>query len=146
MERMIFVNLPVADLERSVGFYQAIGATLNPQFTDDTAACMVFSETIHVMLLTHDKYRQFTNKEIADTRRTSAALLCLSAEGRGKVDEMIAAALGAGGTEPRPKQDMGFMYHGCFDDPDGHGWEVMWMDMSGFEAAQQSQPAQPQTA
>ena len=131
MPRMIFVNLPVTDLERSIAFYEAVGGTKNPQFSDDTAACIVFSETIHAMLLTHDKYRQFTAKPIADAHATSSALICLSADSREAVDAMVDSAEGAGGRgDPGQKQDYGFMYGRSFEDPDGHHWEVMWMDMS----------------
>ncbi len=143
MARMIFVNLPVTDLARSTAFYEALGAEKNPQFSDDTASCMVFSETIHAMLLTHDKYRQFTSKPIADAHSTSQALLCLSADSRADVDSMVAGAAGAGGVaDPSPTQDHGFMYGRSFEDPDGHHWEVMWMDMEAATAAMsEAQPA-----
>ena len=132
MAKMIFVNLPVSDLARSTAFYQAIGGEKNPQFSDDTASCMVFSESIYVMLLTHDKYRQFTSKKIADAKATSQVLICLSADSRDAVDDMVAKAQGAGGgADPGPKQDHGFMYGRSFEDPDGHHWEVMWMDVGG---------------
>ena len=138
MPRMIFVNLPVTDLERSIAFYEAVGGTKNPQFSDDTAACIVFSETIHAMLLTHDKYRQFTAKPIADAHATSSALICLSADSREAVDAMVESAEGAGGRgDPGQKQDYGFMYGRSFEDPDGHHWEVMWMDMSQAPSADQ---------
>ena len=131
MAKMIFVNLPVSDLARSTAFYQAIGGEKNPQFSDDTASCMVFSETIYVMLLTHDKYRQFTSKKIADAKATSQVLICLSADSRDAVDDMVGKAQGAGGgADPGPKQDYGFMYGRSFEDPDGHHWEVMWMDVA----------------
>jgi predicted lactoylglutathione lyase len=129
MSRLIFVNLPVADLARSSAFYEAIGCTRNPQFSDDTAACMVLSETIHVMLLTHDKFRMFTPKEIADAHRSSQVLLCVSCDDRAAVDAMTGAALSHGGREAGPTQDHGFMYGRSFEDPDGHIWEPMWMDM-----------------
>jgi predicted lactoylglutathione lyase len=136
MSKLIFVNLPVGDLARSIAFYEAIGAVKNEQFTDHTAACMVFSETIHVMLLTHDKFRQFTPKAIADAKATTEVLICMSAESREAVDDMVARADAAGGTvDPGPKQDYGFMYGRSFEDLDGHIWEVMWMDMN---AAQES--------
>jgi uncharacterized protein len=129
MTKMIFVNLPVTDLARSTAFYQVIGAEKNPQFSDDTASCMVLSESIYVMLLTHDKYRQFTSKKIADAKATSEVLLCLSADDRAAVDDLVAKAQGAGGSaDPGPTQDYGFMYGRSFEDPDGHHWEVMWMD------------------
>ena len=137
MPRMIFVNLPVADLKRATAFYEAIGATRNPQFSDDTASCMVISETIYVMLLTHDKYRQFTSKKIADAKASSQVLICLSADSRDAVDDMVGKAQGAGGgADPGPKQDHGFMYGRSFEDPDGHHWEVMWMDAAAVSGSQ----------
>ena len=137
MAKMIFVNLPVGDLARSTAFYQAIGGEKNPQFSDGTASCMVFSESIYVMLLTHDKYRQFTSKKIADAKATSQVLICLSADSRDAVDDVVAKAQGAGGgADPGPKQDYGFMYGRSFEDPDGHIWEVMWMDVAAANAPQ----------
>ena len=136
MAKLIFVNLPVTDLPRAVGFYKAVGAEKNPQFSDNTAACMVFSETIHAMLLTHDKFRQFTTKAIPDARATCQVLLCLSADSRAEVDSMVGRAGAAGGaTDPGLKQDHGFMYGRSFEDPDGHVWEVMWMDLEAAQAA-----------
>jgi predicted lactoylglutathione lyase len=136
MSKLIFVNLPVSDLPKSIAFYEALGAVKNEQFTDHTAACMVFSETIHVMLLTHDKFSQFTPKKIANARETTEVLICISAESREAVDSMIVRADGAGGTiDIGPKQDYGFMYGRSFEDPDGHIWEVMWMDV---EAAKET--------
>jgi predicted lactoylglutathione lyase len=133
---MIFVNLPVADLPRATAFYEAVGATRNPQFSDHTAACLVFSETIHAMLLTHDKYRQFTSKPIVDAHKASEVIICLSADSRDEVDETVRRATAAGGgTDPTPVQDYGFMYGRSFEDPDGHIWEVMWMDMAAATAA-----------
>ena len=140
MSKLIFLNLPVADLPRSKAFYEAIGATANPTFTDDTAACMVFSDVIHVMLLTHDKFAQFTPKRIADAKETSEVLICISADSREAVDEITDKALAAGGREPREKQDHGFMYGRSFEDLDGHIWEPMWMDLAAATAAM----AQPQ--
>lgn len=129
-ERMIFINLPVTDLARSITFYEAVDARLEPKFSNDAAAMMVFSDTISVMLLTHSFYSGFTSKPIADAHSTSQMLLCLSAENSAAVDEMVAAAGAAGGkVDPGPKQDMGGMMYGrSFEDPDGHHWEVMWMD------------------
>ena len=135
MSRLIFVNLPVADLAAARAFYEAIGFTNNPQFTDETAACMVLTETIHVMLLTHEKFSQFTPKAIADARAVSEVLICISAESREEVDEITDKALAAGGREPRDKQDYGFMYGRSFEDPDGHIWEPMWMDLDAATAA-----------
>ena len=133
--KLIFVNLPVTDLDRSVAFYEAIGARKDSRFSDATAAAMVLSETIHVMLLTRDKYRQFTAKEIADAHKTSAALICVSEESHAGVDATVGKAVEAGARETRPAQDYGFMYGRSFDDPDGHGWEVMWMDLDAFMKA-----------
>ena len=110
MAKMIFVNLPVSDLVRSTNFYQAVGGEKNPQFSDDTASCMVFSDTIHVMLMTHDKYCQFTSKMIADAKNTSQVLLSLSADSRGAVDEIIGRVQVAGGVlDPSPIDDYDFM-------------------------------------
>jgi hypothetical protein len=143
MPKMIFVNLPVEDLDRSIAFYKAIGAEQNLQFSNDAAAMMVFSETIHVMLLTHDFFRTFTSKQIADAHQTSEVLLCISCEGRAGVDEITEHALAAGGREPREAQDMGFMYSRTFEDLDGHIWEPMYMDVA---AAAQAMGADAQPA
>lgn len=141
MSRMIFVNLPVADLDAARSFYEAIGAVNNPQFTDETAACMVFSETIHVMLLTHEKFAQFTPKAIADAKSVSEVLICISADSREGVDDITGKAIAAGGREPRDPQDYGFMYGRSFEDLDGHIWEPMWMDMAAATAAMAGEPA-----
>ena len=144
MPTLIFVNLPVGDLARATAFYEAVGARKDERFCDATASCMVFSETIHAMLLTHDKFRQFTPKEIADARRTSEVLICLSAESREAVDEMVGRAGAAGGrADPAPRQEYGFMYGRSFEDPDGHIWEVMWMDLAAAERAMASADAKP---
>jgi hypothetical protein len=129
---MIFVNLPVADLGRAVAFYEAVGAEQNQQFSDETAAMMVFSDAIHVMLLTHDKFRQFTSKKIADAREATEVLLAISADSRAEVDEMTEKALAAGGREPRAPEDHGWMYGRSFEDPDGHVWEPVWMDVAAM--------------
>src|SRR4051794_8806399 len=135
MPKLIFVNLPVADLPRATAFYESVGAVKNEQFCDGTASCMVFSDTIHAMLLTHDKFRQFTPKAIADARTTSEVLICMSAESRDAVDAMVEKASSGGKVDPCPKQDYGFMYGRSFEDPDGHIWEVMWMDVEAAQAA-----------
>ena len=135
MARMIFVNLPVADLDRSVAFYKAIGAEQNLQFTDGTASMMVFSDAIHVMLLTHDKFRQFTTKRIADSHETAQVLLALSCDSREGVDEITRQAIAAGGREAREKEDHGWMYGRAFEDPDGHVWEPTWMDLEAATRA-----------
>ena len=131
MPKMIFVNLPVADLGRSVAFYEAIGGTKNEQFSNEQAAAIVLSDSIYVMLLTHDFYRTFTSKEIIDSRTTSGVLLALSCDSKADVDAMVNKAVAAGGkADPGPKQDFGFMYGRSFEDPDGHHWEPHWMDLS----------------
>ena len=136
MSKMIFINLPVSDLPRATAFYESIGAVRNPQFCDDTASCLVFSETIHAMLLTHDKFCQFTPKPIADSRTTTEVLICISADSRSDVDSMVEKAAPAGGrVDPCPTQDYGFMYGRSFEDPDGHIWEVMWMDPQAVQQA-----------
>ena len=124
-EPMIFVNLPVADLEASKRFLEAIGATNEPKFTDETAAMMRFSEAINVMLLTKDKFAGFTPRAIADATQASEVLIALSADSRDAVDRIVDAAVGAGGTaDPGPKQDYGVMYGRSVADPDGHIWEL----------------------
>ncbi len=136
MPRMIFVNLPVTDLERSVAFYQSVGATQNKQFADASCSMMSFSSEINVMLLTHERFRSFTTKQIADTRTSAQALLCLSADSREAVDRLVEDAAAAGATlDPTPVQDFGFMYGRSFEDPDGHIWEVMWMDVEAATKA-----------
>jgi uncharacterized protein len=138
--KMIFVNLPVADLAKSMAFYEAIGAPNNPQFSDETAACMVVSDTIHVMLLTHDKWRSFTSKTIPEAKTSAQVLLCLTADSKDEVTRYVDKAVAAGGAgDPTPTQDFGFMFGRSFEDPDGHIWEVMWMDMA---AAAETIPAQ----
>ena len=143
MPRMIFVNLPVRDLRKSRGFLEALGAVNEPRFTDETAACMTLADNIHVMLLTHDHFRQFTPRPIADATAGSEVLLCLSAESRESVDTAVERAVANGGTaDPAPKQDYGVMYGRSVADPDGHIWEVMWMDPAatdrGAEAVEEA--------
>ncbi|MCX5495687.1 VOC family protein [Kaistia dalseonensis] len=137
MSKLVFINLPVADLTRATAFYEAVGAQKNPQFSDATASCMVLSETIYVMLLTHEKFSQFTPKAIADAKATSEVLICISADSRADVDLTLDKAGSAGGrADPGPKQDFGFMYGRSFEDLDGHIWEVMWMDVAAATASQ----------
>lgn len=133
MAQMIFVNLPVADLPKAKAFYEAIGAVNEPRFTNDQAACMVLSDTIFVMLLTHPFFQGFTDKKIADARETCQVLLCISRDSRDAVDAITKAAIAAGGRETRAAQDMGLMYSRSFEDPDGHVWEPMWMDPAAAE-------------
>lgn len=134
MSRMVFINLPVADLDKSKAFYSALGFTINPQFTDETAACVVISEEIHVMLLTHPKLLQFTpqGNEVCDARKATEVLVCLSCQSRDEVDEVASKALSAGGNSFREPQDYGFMYSQSFQDLDGHIWELAFMDMAAF--------------
>lgn len=136
MNQMIFVNLPVTDLERSKAFYSAIGAVNNPQFTDGSAAMMSFSNEVNVMVLTHERFAHFTDRTIVNARTHAQVLLALSREDRAAVDAMADAAVRAGGdADPTPKQEMGaFMYGRSFADPDGHIWEVMWMDAAAMMA------------
>ncbi|MBX7550566.1 VOC family protein [Streptomyces sp. NPDC004232] len=133
-QQMIFVNLPVNDLDASKKFFTELGYSINPQFSDEKAASVVISDTIVAMLLTKPFYATFTEKEIADATKTSEVLVCLSAESRAKVDELVDKAIAAGGTETGPTQDQGFMYGRAFDDLDGHTWEVIWMDPAAIEA------------
>ena len=129
MSRMIFVNLPVAELARSRAFLEALGAVNEPRFSDETAACMKLSDSIFVMILTHAKFSQFTPRPIADANAGSEVLLCLSADSRESVDSTVRRAVAAGGTaDPAAKQDYGVMYGRSVADPDGHIWEIMWMD------------------
>jgi uncharacterized protein len=128
MSKMIFVNLPVTDLEASMAFYKSLGFENNPHFSDATAACMVWSEAINVMLLTHDKWRTFTSRPIPPAT-SSEVMLALSRDTRDAVDTMSKAAAATGGTaDINPVQDLGFMYSRSLSDPDGHVWEVVWMD------------------
>lgn len=138
MATKIFVNLAVKDLPKSIEFFSQLGYSFNQQFTDDTAACMVISEDIYAMLLTHEKFSQFTPKQIADATKTTEVLTCLSCESKEAVNDMVNKALAAGATETREPQDYGFMFGRSFNDLDGHIWEIMWMDPS---AVQQQQPA-----
>jgi hypothetical protein len=130
MNRMIFVNLPVNDLADSKAFYTGLGFSINEQFRDDQAACIVVSETIYVMLLVEDRFKDFINGEISDAHQSSEVLLCLSAESRAEVDQLVAAALAHGGKPWKPVLEQGPMYGHSFEDPDGHVWEVLHMDMS----------------
>ena len=135
MAKMIFVNLPVRDLDRSVAFYEAIGCTKDPRFSNDQAAMMVWSDTISFMLLTHGFYQGLTTKPIADAHAVSQVLVALSFDSRAEVDAIMDAALAAGGREHHEPEDLGFMYSRAFEDPDGHVFEPMWMDMEAALAA-----------
>ncbi len=124
----IFVNLPVKDLDKSMKFFKQLGFTFNRQFTDETAASMVISDDIYAMLLTHAKFKEFTKKEIADANKTTEVMTALALDSKDAVNEMTEKALKAGGKEPRPPMDYGFMFARSFEDPDGHIWEPFWMD------------------
>lgn len=140
MPKLVFINLPVCDLKRSIAFAEALGATVNPQFTDETAACMVFSDTIHVMLLTHEKFSQFAHRPIADAKAVTQVLICLSVDSRAEVDATVARAVAAGGEAAEDAQDYGFMYARGVYDPDGHGYEFMWFDPAAAEAGAEARP------
>lgn len=129
MSKLIFVNLPVTDLARSTAFYEAVGFTKNPKFSNEQASCMVWSDTIHFMLLRHDFWKTFTDKQIVDAPKAAQVLLCLTRDSKDEVDAMVAQAGAAGGAlDPTPVQDMDFMYGRSFEDPDGHIFEISWMD------------------
>jgi len=126
MSTKIFVNLPVKDLPKAKDFFAKLGFTFNAQFTDETAACVVVSEDIYVMLLTHPKFKEFTPKEICDATRSTEVLVCLSCESRAKVEEQVRKAVAAGGTTYAEAKDHGFMFQHGFQDLDGHIWELIW--------------------
>lgn len=128
MSRQIFVNLPIADMERSKAFFGALGFSFNPQFTNDQGACMVIDENIFAMLLVKQFFRTFIDTEIADARETTEVLVCLSCKSREEVDELVRKAVAAGGKPHRQPQDHGFMYGHGFHDPDAHVWELVYMD------------------
>ena len=133
MATKIFVNLPVKNLNRSIEFFTKLGFSFNPQFTNDKGTCMIIGEDIFVMLLVEPFFKSFTKKEIADATKTTESIICLSADGKEQVDEMVKKAVAAGGTTPNQKQeDQGFMYGHGFEDLDGHLWEVMWMDVNAI--------------
>jgi len=138
MARMIFVNVAVEDLDRSVEFFTKLGFAFDPRFTDETATCMIVNDEAFVMLLVESKFKEFTKKELADTATQTEAIFALSAESRAGVDELADAALEAGGAPANDPMDYGFMYGRSFQDLDGHIWEVIWMDPSALE----QQPAE----
>jgi len=129
MNRMIFVNLPVSDLARSRKFYEALGFTFNPQFSNEQGAAMVWSDAIVVMLVSHDLWKTFTTRAIVDAHTSAQVGLCVNVDSREQVDALVAAGVAAGGVaDANPPQDHGFMYQRTVEDPDGHIWEPMWMD------------------
>lgn len=127
MSKQVFINLPVADLQRSIAFFKALGFSLNPQMSDDTGACFVVSDTIFVMVTTHTRFREFTPKAVCDTSKAVEMLINLSCENRDEVDSLVAKALAAGGSTYDKPEDLGFMYSHSFVDPDGHGWGIFHM-------------------
>jgi uncharacterized protein len=133
MSTKIFVNLPVKDLKKSIEFFTRLGYKFNPQFTDETATCMIVSEEIYVMLLTHEKFKTFTPNQICDATKSTEVLLCLSFESRGEVDEMVRKAIAAGGNTYNQPQDHGFMYAHGYQDLDGHIWELIYMEPSAID-------------
>lgn len=139
--KMIFVNLPVKDLAASIAFYEAVGAVRNNDFADDSTQMVSFSETIHVMLMTHERFASFTPRRIPNAHETAQVLLALSEASRGDVDTTADKALAAGGTEPNPRQEHGFMYGRSFADLDGHIWEVSWLDLEAALAINQPETA-----
>ena len=132
MATKIFVNLPVRDLQRSIDFFSKLGFTFNPQFTDDKATCMIIGENIFAMLLVEERFKDFTRKPISDASKTTEVLIALDAESREKVDEMVKKAVDAGGSVYAEPQDHGWMYGHSFADPDGHQWEILYMDESAI--------------
>ncbi|MFE2880132.1 VOC family protein [Streptomyces roseus] len=133
MPTMIFVNLPVQDIDAAKAFWGKLGYSFNPRFSDDKTGCLVISDTIFAMLMTEARFKDFATKEVADATKTTEVMLALSAESREQVDEVLGAALAAGATEPRPAQDLGFMYGRAFEDLDGHVWEYVWMDPAAVQ-------------
>ena len=128
MSTKIFVNLPVKDLRKSIAFFTALGYSFNQQFTDENAGCLVISDDIYAMLLVEPFFKTFTKKDIADATRSTEAIVALGVENRQRVDELVDKALAAGGSPANDTNDMGFMYTRSFQDPDGHLWEVFYMD------------------
>jgi predicted lactoylglutathione lyase len=133
-QQMIFVNLATNDVDASKKFFTELGYAINPQFSGEDSTCVMITDTIIVMLLSKQHYANFTKKEIADSTRTSEVLLCLSAESREKVDELVEKAVAAGGRANDDVQDQGYMYGRSFDDLDGHSWEVVWMDPAAVQS------------
>ena len=139
MAKQIFINLAVKDLQKSMDFYTALGFTNNPQFSDNTAKCMVWSENIFVMLLTHEKFTTFATKPIADTKSNLAGLFSLPIDSIDELNSILTNGLKAGGIEPNEMRDYGFMQQRTIEDLDGHTWEIFYMDMSKFPKEQPSE-------
>ena len=132
MATQIFLNLPVNDLSKSIAFFTKLVYTFNPKFTDEKATCMIISDTIYVMLLTETFFQTFTKKEIIDAHKSVECSICISAESKDAVNEMVDKAEAAGATIPNPATDYGFMYQHSFEDLDGHHWEFVWMAPNGM--------------
>jgi predicted lactoylglutathione lyase len=132
MAKQVFINLAVKDLQKSLDFYTALGFTNNPQFSDDSGKCMVWSENIFVMLLAHEKFKTFATKPIADTKSSLAGIFSLSVDSIDEVNNILSNGLKAGGTEPNEMRDYGFMQQRTIEDPDGYTWEIFYMDISKF--------------
>lgn len=142
MATMIFVNLPVKDLQRSMDFFTQLGYSINQQFTNEKAACLVISDTIYAMLLTEPFFQGFIpGKEVADTAKAKEVLVCLSADSKDAINSLVDKAIAAGGNEFREAQDHGFMFSRCFEDLDGHVWELVWMDPAAVVPQGEAQPA-----
>jgi predicted lactoylglutathione lyase len=139
MAKQVFINLAVKDLKRSVDLYTALGFTNNPQFSDETGKCMVWSENIFVMLLTHEKFSSFATKPIADTKSSVAALFSLAVDSVDEVNKIVTYGLKAGGIEPSEMRDYGFMQQRTIEDFDGHTWEIFYMDVTKFPTTQKDQ-------
>lgn len=133
MTRQIYVNLPVADLPKSIEFFTQLGFTFNPQFTDENATCMVINDNAFVMLLAKEYFQTFTPRPVSDAGSATEVLIAVSADSREHVDELASAALAAGGENVREPQDHGFMYQRSISDLDGHIWEIAWMDPSALQ-------------
>ena len=134
MFKQIFVNLPIQDMARSQAFFKALGLNFNPRFTNEQGACLEIAENIYAMLLVEPFFQGFTKLPISDAKKATEVLIALSCESRTEVDELVAKAVAAGGTTPNAPQDHGFMYQHGFADPDGHQWEVFWMDEAAAPA------------
>ena len=140
MKKRIFVNLPVKDLKKSMDFFSKLGFKFNPKFTNENATCMIIEEgSIYAMLLVEKFFKTFTKKDLVDAKKSTEVIIAISLESRDKVDKMMKLALDAGGKEAREKQDYGWMYNRAIEDPDGHIWEIFWMDEKAAAKAQQPQ-------
>lgn len=142
MATKIFVNLPVKDLKRSIDFFTQLGFTFNPQFTDENAGCLIIGENIYAMLITEPFFKTFTKKEISDATKTTEVLIAIDAESREEVDELVKKAVAAGGSIYREPEDHGWMYGHSFADPDGHQWEVLYMDEASIPQNMEENVAQ----